>query len=166
MGKTDTMQKRVYQIVTEEFDSIAELPGTDQQLIAAAREASEKAYAPYSNFNVGAAVLLANGEIIKGNNQENADFTDGLCAERVALFFAHATYPDVAVKAMAVTAKNGGNLITGPTQPCGSCRQVLVETESRFKQTIRLILDGAEKIMVLDGADSLLPFAFKPDSLG
>jgi cytidine deaminase len=160
------MQKRVYQIVTEEYDSVAGLPETDQQLIAAAREASEKAYAPYSKFNVGAAVLLANGEIIRGNNQENADFTDGLCAERVALFFAHATYPDVAVKALAVTAKNRGKLLAGPTQPCGSCRQVLIETESRFRQSIRLILDGAEKIMVLDGADSLLPFAFKPDSLG
>jgi cytidine deaminase len=160
------MQKRVYQIVTEEYDSVAGLPETDQQLITAAREASGKAYAPYSNFNVGAAVLLANGEIIRGNNQENADFTDGLCAERVALFFAHATYPDVAVKALAVTAKNRGKLLAGPTQPCGSCRQVLIETESRFKQSIRLILDGAEKIMVLEGADSLLPFAFKPDSLG
>lgn len=166
MDKTDTMQKRVFQIVTEEYDSVAGLSETDRQLIAAAREAAEKAYAPYSKFNVGAAVLLANGEIIKGNNQENADFTDGICAERVALFFAHATYPDIAVKALAVTAKTGGNLIPGPTQPCGSCRQVLVETESRFKQSIRLILDGAEKIMVLDGADSLLPFAFKPDSLG
>jgi len=166
LGKTDAMQKRVYQIVAEEYDGDAGLPETDRQLIAAAREASEKAYAPYSKFNVGAAVLLANGEIIRGNNQENADFTDGLCAERVALFFAHATYPDVAVKALAVTAMHGKNLITAPTLPCGSCRQVLVETESRFKQSIRLILDGAEKTMVLEGADSLLPFAFKPDSLG
>lgn len=166
MGKTGTMQKRVYQIFTEEYDSIAGLPESDRQLILAAREASEKAYAPYSKFNVGAAVLLANGETIKGNNQENADFTDGLCAERVALFFAHATYPDVAVKALAVTAKTRGKLLDGPTQPCGSCRQVLIETESRFKQSIRLILDGSEKIMVLEGAESLLPFAFKPDSLG
>jgi len=166
LGKTDAMQKRVYQIVAEEYDSDTGLPETDRQLIAAAREASGKAYAPYSKFNVGAAVLLANGEIIRGNNQENADFTDGLCAERVALFFAHATYPDVAIKALAVTAMRGKNFITGPTLPCGSCRQVLVETESRFKQSIRLILDGAEKIMVLEGADSLLPFAFKPDSLG
>jgi cytidine deaminase len=160
------MQKKIYQINTEEYNNLTDLSETDQQLILAAREAAEKAYAPYSKFNVGAAVLLANGEIIKGNNQENADFTDGLCAERVALFFAHATYPDVAVKALAVAAKTGGKLIPGPTQPCGSCRQVFVETESRFKQPIRLILDGAEKIMVLDGADSLLPFAFKPDSLG
>jgi cytidine deaminase len=110
--------------------------------------------------------MLANGEVIKGKNQENADFTDGLCAERVALFYAHAIYPNVAVKALAVTAKNLNGLIAGPAQPCGSCRQVLVETEFRFNQPIRLILDGAEKIMVIEGADNLLPFAFKPGSLG
>jgi cytidine deaminase len=160
------MHKRVYQIFADEYENLSDLPEADQKLILIARESSENAYAPYSNFSVGAAVLLANGEIIKGNNQENADFTDGLCAERVALFFAHATYPNVAVEALAVTAKNVNGLIAGPAQPCGSCRQVLVETESRFKQQIRLILDGTEKILVLNGADNLLPFAFKPDSLG
>lgn len=165
MSKTDKMLKKVYQIFSEEYVDFAELTATDQRLVIAAREASGKAYAPYSNFKVGAAVLLANGEIIRGNNQENADFTDGLCAERVALFFASATYPDVAVVAIAVTAISNGVLFSGPTQPCGSCRQVLVETESRFKQKIRLILDGSEKIMVFDGAENLLPFAFKPDSL-
>jgi cytidine deaminase len=160
------MYKKVYQIFADEYDNLAELPEADQKLVISAREASENAYAPYSNFLVGAAVLLANGEIIKGNNQENADFTDGLCAERVALFYAHATYPNIAVEAMAVTAKNNNRLIAGPAQPCGSCRQVLVETESRYKQPVRLILDGAEKILVLNGADNLLPFAFKPGSLG
>jgi cytidine deaminase len=160
------MHKKVYQIFADEYNNLAELSESDQNLIKIARKSSENAYAPYSNFSVGAAVLLANGEIVKGNNQENADFTDGLCAERVALFYAHATYPNVAVKAMAVTAKNAAGLISGPAQPCGSCRQVLVETESRYKQPIRLILDGAEKILVLNGADNLLPFAFKPGSLG
>jgi cytidine deaminase len=160
------MHKRVYQIFADEFEKLTDLPDADQQLILTARKSSENAYAPYSKFSVGAAVLLANGKIIKGNNQENADFTDGLCAERVALFFAHATYPNIAVEALAVTAKNSKGLIAGPAQPCGSCRQVLVETESRFNHPIRLILDGAEKIMVLNGADNLLPFAFKPGSLG
>jgi cytidine deaminase len=160
------MQKKFYQIITEEFENLANLPEADKKLILAAREASLKAYAPYSGFHVGAAVLLENGEIIKGNNQENADFTDGLCAERVALFFAHASFPDVAVKAIAVTARNSGGLVAGPAQPCGSCRQVFVETETRYSHKIRLILDGAQKIMVLDGADNLLPFAFKPGSLG
>jgi len=160
------MGKKVYTIDVEEFDNLNGLPDSDKDLILAAREAAGKAYAPYSGFCVGAAVLLANGEIIKGNNQENADFTDGICAERVALFFANATFPEVAVEKIAVTAKNKSGLLPGPVQPCGSCRQVLIETESRFKTEIRIILDGAEKIMVLDGAGSLLPFAFKPDSLG
>lgn len=160
------MHKRVYQIFADEYEKLSDLPEADQKLILIARESSENAYAPYSKFSVGAAVLLANGEIIKGNNQENADFTDGLCAERVALFFAHATYPNTAVESLAVTAKNINGLIAGPAQPCGSCRQVLIETESRFNHPIRLILDGAEKIMVLNGADNLLPFAFKPGSLG
>jgi cytidine deaminase len=160
------MIKRVLRIVADEYDKLSELSADDQKLIESARESAENAYAPYSKFCVGAAVLLANGEIIKGNNQENADFTDGLCAERVALFYAHANFPKVAVEALAVTAKNQSGLIAGPAQPCGSCRQVFIETESRFKQPIRLILDGSEKIMVFNGADNLLPFAFKPDQLG
>jgi len=166
LGKTNAMHKRVYQIFAEEYEKLSDLSEADQKLVLTARESSGKAYAPYSKFCVGAAVLLASGEVIKGNNQENADFTDGLCAERVALFYAHAIYPEFAVLALAVTAKNQNGLIPGPAQPCGSCRQVLIETESRYKQPIRLILDGSEKIMVLNGADNLLPFAFKPDQLG
>jgi len=159
------MVKRVFKILVDEFEKLSDFSEDDQNLILAARQSSKNAYAPYSKFGVGAAVLLANGEIIKGNNQENADFTDGLCAERVALFYAHANYPDVAVKTLAVSAQNSHGLITGPAKPCGSCRQVLVETETRFNQPIRLILDGAEKILVIEGADNLLPFAFKPGSL-
>lgn len=160
------MVKRVLRIITEEYNKLSDLSDDDQKLIAAARESAQNAYAPYSKFYVGAAVLLANGKIIRGNNQENADFTDGLCAERVALFYAQSNFPNIAVEALAVTAKTVHGLIPGPALPCGSCRQVLVETESRYKQPIRLILDGAKKIMVLDGSDKLLPFAFKPDQLG
>lgn len=166
LNKTTAMNKRVYQVFADEYEKLSDLSDDDQELIFAARESSENAYAPYSKFSVGSAVLLANGKIIKGNNQENADFTDGMCAERVALFYAHAVYPNVAVKALAVSAKNLNGLIAGPAKPCGSCRQVLVETESRFNHPIRLILDGAEKIMVLNGAENLLPFAFTPGSLG
>jgi cytidine deaminase len=165
LNKTKVMVKRVYQIVADEYEKLSDLSAEEQKLILTARESSEKAYAPYSKFAVGAAVLLANGEIIKGNNQENADFTDGLCAERVALFYAHAIFPDVAVKTLAVSAQNSHGLIAGPAKPCGSCRQVLVETETRFNQPIRLILDGANKILIIEGADNLLPFAFKPGSL-
>lgn len=159
------MYKRTYQIHVNEYERLEDLPQKDQDLVLAARETALNAYAPYSKFQVGAALLLSNGEMIKGNNQENADFTDGLCAERVALFYAHANFPGEPVTAMAVSAKNSHGVINGPALPCGSCRQVLIETESRYKQSIRLILDGAKKIMVVEGADNLLPFAFKPDSL-
>lgn len=159
------MQERIFQIVAKEYSSLNDLPEKDQELVLAARKAAENAYAPYSKFQVGAALVLENGEIIEGNNQENADYTDGMCAERVALFYANSRFPDLAVKTLAVTAKNKNGLINGPVQPCGSCRQVLVETECRYNQTIRLILDGAKNIMVFDGVDNLLPFAFKPGSL-
>ena len=160
------MHTREIKIFVQEFDNLAELPEKDQQLILAAREVSKDAYAPYSKFHVGAAVLLENGELILGNNQENADFTDGLCAERVALFYAHAKFPGVPVRSLAVTACNSHGLLEQPTQPCGSCRQVMVETEVRFNQPIRIILDGKKHIHVIEGADSLLPMAFKPKALG
>jgi len=159
------MRERIFQIVAKEYSSLPELSENDQELILAARKAAKNAYAPYSRFQVGAALILENGEIIEGNNQENADYTDGMCAERVALFYANAKYPKVAVKSLAVSAQNTKGLINGPAQPCGSCRQVLVETEHRYKQAIRLILDGAKKIMVFEGVENLLPFAFKPGSL-
>jgi cytidine deaminase len=166
LNKTRVMRKKELQIFVYEYDTVLQLPECDQKLILAAREASDNAYAPYSNFHVGAALMLENGKLIKGNNQENADFTDGICAERVALFYANANYPHSKVKAMAITAKNNKGLVKEPAQPCGSCRQVLVEAEARFKHPIRLILDGAKKIMVVEKAGSLLPFAFKPDALG
>ncbi len=160
------MRKKELQIFVYEYDTVLELPEKDKKLVLAAREASGNAYAPYSNFHVGAALILENGELIKGNNQENADFTDGLCAERVALFYANANYPDIKVVAMAVSAKNANGLLKEPAKPCGSCRQARVEAEVRFNHTIRLILDGAKKIMVIENAESLLPFAFKPNALG
>ncbi len=166
LTKKVVMRIKELKILLYEYDTVVDLPEADQKLLLAARKIAENAYAPYSNFFVGAAILLENGEIILGSNQENADFTDGLCAERVAIFYANSTSPDVAVKAIAVTAKNKNGLIDGPAQPCGSCRQVLVETESRYKQPIRIIMDGRKRIQVLEGADNLLPFAFKPDALG
>ena len=166
MNKTNAMRLREFQFFVHEYDSVVELPEQDQKLLLLARESAKKAYAPYSGFKVGSALLLENGKTVKGNNQENADFTDGICAERVALFYANATYPKQKIVSMAITAYNSIGLIKEPAQPCGSCRQVLVETETRYKQPIRLILDGAKKIMVIDSAEKLLPFAFKPDALG
>lgn len=165
LGKIAIMRTKELRIFVYEYDSVSDLPEKDQKLVFAAREISSKAYAPYSGFRVGAAVELENGEIILGNNQENADFTDGLCAERVALFYANANFSDIPIKTIAVTAKNKNGLVNEPAKPCGSCRQVLVETEARYKRPIRIILDGKKKIQVLEGADNLLPFAFKPDSL-
>lgn len=159
------MRPKEIRINYTEYDNIDELTTADKNLVEAARSAAKNAYAPYSKFQVGAAVLLENGEVIKGNNQENADFTDGLCAERVALFYAHARYSDVPVAVLAVSAQNHSGQVKEPAQPCGSCRQVMVETEVRFQKPIRIILDGSDGIHILDGAENLLPLAFKPNAL-
>ena len=165
LNKREQMRTREIKIAFQEFDSTEELSTIDQKLVLAAREATKNAYAPYSKFHVGAALLLENDEIIQGNNQENADFTDGLCAERVALFYAHSRFPDVPVVALAVSAENQNGPLKEPAQPCGSCRQVMVETEVRFQNPIRIILDGSKGIQIFDGAESLLPLAFKPSAL-
>lgn len=159
------MRKKELSITYTEYTTAEELPAADLTLLEAARRAAKNAYAPYSKFQVGAAVLLQNGEVITGSNQENADFTDGLCAERVALFYAHAQYPLVPVVALAVTASNPNGRVIEPARPCGSCRQVMVETETRFKTPIRIILDGSSAIHVVDNAEQLLPLAFKPSAL-
>jgi cytidine deaminase len=159
------MRTKELRIFVYEYNSVWELPEADQPLVFAAREAAKNAFAPYSGFSVGAALLLINGKVITGNNQENAAFPTGLCAERVALFYAHANYPDVSVKALAVTASNANGLVNDPVKPCGSCRQAMVESEVRFKSPIRIILDGNKKVQVFEGIDNLLPFAFKPESL-
>jgi cytidine deaminase len=159
------MQTKEFKILVSEYETFSELPESDRELIVMARNAAENAYAPYSGFRVGAALLLANGKMLTGNNQENATFTVGLCAERVALFYANAGFPDVAVKALAVTAKNKNGYVMNPVSPCGACRQALLETESRFKNSIRIILEGKNKIQVFEGVENLLPFAFKPETL-
>lgn len=158
-----TIEKR---IVVYEYTTIWDLPANEQRLVMASRESALNAWAPYSNFYVGAAVLLANNEIITGNNQENASFSCSLCAERVALFQANSQFKDVPVKAIAITASNGHGITDEPVKPCGSCRQALLEVEVRFNQLIRIILEGRNKIQVFEGVENLLPYAFKPDSLG
>ncbi|TKG96131.1 cytidine deaminase [Puteibacter caeruleilacunae] len=148
-----------------EYEGLDELSTGDALLVEKARTAAADAYAPYSKFNVGAAILLDNGEIITGNNQENAAYPSGLCAERVALFYANAKFPESAVNAVAITASTGGALVENPVKPCGSCRQVLSETTHRFGKPIRLILDGSEKIQVVEDSDFLLPLSFNNDDL-
>lgn len=136
-----------------------------KKLIEFAKTISYKAYAPYSNFKVGAAVLLANGEIVTGTNQENAAYPSGLCAERTALFYANTQYPDTAVEAIAIACQSNGQFSNAACSPCGSCRQVLHEIEQRFNQPIRVIMYGADKIYEISSIQSLLPLSFGKDML-
>ena len=143
------------------FDNLDEMDPQDAELMCQAHEATRSAYAPYSKFNVGAAVRLANGEIVTGNNIENAAYPSGLCAERVAMFAAMAKYPGVAFEALAVTAHSQTKLIAEPVAPCGACRQVMVEVEQLSKQPLRVMCQGQEgPIMVFEGIESLMPFIF------
>ena len=149
-----------------EYDSFEELDNEAKNLILKAKEATKKAYAPYSNFKVGAAVLLDNGLIITGNNQENAAYPSGLCAERVALFAASSQYPEAAVKAVAITAHSDEFIIDTPIYPCGACRQVLAEYEYKFGKDIKLILTGNEgKVLVIKNIKTVLPFIFDASKL-
>ncbi|WP_421918361.1 cytidine deaminase [Marinifilum sp.] len=155
------------QIITTvyEYDSIAELSKEDQLLVNEAKDAAHRSYAPYSKFNVGAALLLENGEIVQGNNQENSAYPSGLCAERVAVFYANAKYPDVPVKAIAITSRTNGSFLDAPVPPCGACRQVLLETENRYNHPIKVILCGEKKIQIIDNIKQLMPLYFDKDML-
>jgi len=159
------MKTTEIRIVVHEFENIDELPVIDQKLLLEARRITRQAYAPYSGFYVGAAVLLGNELIVVGNNQENSAYPSGLCAERVALFYANANYPDSEVKTIAISAAKNGVLVNEPVKPCGSCRQALAETEVRFNTPIRIILDGQDSILVLNGVESLLPLSFSKKAL-
>lgn len=138
-----------------------ELSTEDRQLVEQAIEATRRSYAPYSHFHVGAAVRLENGEIVIGCNQENAAYPSGLCAERTALFAAGAQYPDVPVRVLAVAARGtDGEMTEEPTGPCGSCRQVIIESETRAKHPIRILLYGRRCVYIIDGIRQLMPLTF------
>lgn len=144
------------------------LPVDDQQLLTAAREICHKAYATYSGFQVGAAALLANGQIITGTNQENASYPVGICAERALLAAAGSFYPDMPIRSMAISYHNSRKSATSdhPISPCGMCRQALQEFEDRTHTPIRLILSGQEgEIYIIDKASWLLPLAFSGSEL-
>lgn len=142
-----------------------ELQGDDLRLVEAAKEAVKRAYVPYSQFRVGAAVLLENGEIICGSNQENAAYPSGTCAERTALFYAGARYPDIAVKALAVAAYNKGQYLSAPIPPCGACRQVILETEMRAGHPLHILLYGTAGTYVTEGISNLLPLVFTAENM-
>jgi cytidine deaminase len=151
----------------EEYDSIDELPVEDRTLMHEAENAADGAYAPYSRFHVGAAVILSNGVIVRGNNQENAAYPSGLCAERVALFAAGAHYPETGVRAIAITAYSEHKKDHHqPVSPCGDCRQVMAEYEHRYGHDIRLIMESSHgKYIVSKSVKQLLPFMFNADNI-
>lgn len=140
--------------------SFSELSAEETSLVEAAKAATKGSYSPYSHFSVGAAVLLDDGTIVKGANQENGAYPSGLCAERTALFAAGANYPDNKVKAIAIAAYTDGTFLSEPITPCGSCAQVMAETESRSGQPLKILLFGTEVIYRLEGVNAILPFAF------
>lgn len=142
-----------------------ELSATEQELISHAQAAAKRAYAPYSNFQVGACILLDNGEMIEGNNQENASYPCGCCAERTALNYAGSKYPDAAIKAIAISAYNQNGLLDEPITPCGICRQALLESEIRYGKPIQVIMNGHNHTNIVDRASDLLPLSFDNSKL-
>ncbi len=155
------MRQLNLQIPIEVYDSLLEMSDLEQDLLRAAKTGLQHAYAPYSGFQVSAALLVENGALIVGANQENAAYPMCLCAERVALGAAHAQYPGLSIKKMAITVRHQQKPVTRPAAPCGACRQVLCETEFRFGSPIELILQGETgEIFKFHSAKDLLPLSF------
>lgn len=144
--------------------AVEELPEAYRSLSEAAVRAAKDAYAPYSRFYVGAAALLANGEVVAGSNQENAAYPSGLCAERVTLFYAGARYPGVPVQALAVCAFSQDRQVE-QVAPCGACRQVMLESETRSGCPMKILLCGSRHISVIESVGSLLPLSFDGSDL-
>lgn len=142
-----------------------ELSVSDQKLIEQAKAATQKSYAPYSNFCVGAAARLKDGTVVIGNNQENAAFPSGLCAERTALFYANANYPDAPVTDLAVAAYTHGHFLKAPIPPCGACRQVILGVEERYGNPIRILLYGESGTYIVDSIKTLLPLQFMGETM-
>ena len=142
-----------------------ELNKAEQDLMTSAMEATTRSYAPYSKFSVGAAALLANGIVVTGTNQENAAYPSGLCAERTTLFYANSQYPDQPVLTLAIAARTEKDFIDLPIPPCGACRQVILETENRYKQPIRILLYGKKEIYEVKSIGDLLPLSFDASAM-
>lgn len=160
------MKERELKFTLRVFKNTKELSKKDASLLARAKGALKHSYSPYSNFKVAAAVLLANGEVVTGTNQENAAFPVGICAEGTALSAVSALYPKVAVKKIAITVKSGHQKITHPVAPCGICRQRLLEYETRFNSSIEIIMMGEEgEVYSVGSVKELLPLSFSKDDL-
>ncbi|MBP5327208.1 MAG: cytidine deaminase [Bacteroidales bacterium] len=153
MDKTQTIHYQEY--------SIDLLSASDRSLVNEAIAATENAYAPYSNFHVGAAIRMINGTIVHGSNQENIAYPSGLCAERTALFSASTQYPGMAMEAIAIVARNEKGTLS-PALPCGACRQVMIEQQKRQGKNLRVICFISDaKILVFESVECLLPFVFE-----
>ncbi|EAR00877.1 cytidine deaminase [Maribacter sp. HTCC2170] len=160
------MKKKTISFELSVYETLGALNEQDRDLMHMAIEARKDAYAPYSNFMVGAAVLLANGKTVIGSNQENASYPSGLCAERVAVFQAGAKYPGVTIKSIAITAMSKTHLVEKPAAPCGNCRQAISEYEFKQKSPIELLL-MAEKgeIIKCQSLADILPLGFNSSYL-
>tara|TARA_R110000868_G_scaffold354256_1_gene615553 strand:+ start:753 stop:1208 length:456 start_codon:yes stop_codon:yes gene_type:complete len=149
------------------YESMGELEQEDQVLMLEAVKARQNAYSPYSKFNVGAAVLLDNDEIVIGNNQENASYPSGLCAERVAIFYASAKFPRIGIKAIAISATSKNFVVNKPAAPCGNCRQSISEYEIKQQRPISIIMSGETgEILKCNSVSDILPLAFNSTFLG
>ena len=160
------MDHQKYSFDFEVYQSIDELNPADAQLLRDAQNITKTAYAPYSNFHVGAMAMLANGKTVAGSNQENASYPVGLCAERTLLSAASSVYPGIPIETIAISYNSDTIKSDRPISPCGICRQTLVEYENRFDHPIRLILGGLKgKIFIIPKASMLLPFGFSSEDM-
>ena len=154
------MIDRKLEINYKEYHALEELEAPDRELVQAALQAQKSSYAPYSHFNVGAAIRMENGIIVKGSNQENAASPSGLCAERTAMFAAGATYPGMPMLCMAITGGSNYSLCDSPATPCGACRQVMAEYQKIGGRPMGIILAGKDKIWKFERVEDVLPFIF------
>lgn len=154
------MKQKQIDISFEEYSSIEELNAEDRELAGAAIEAMQGSYAPYSHFNVGAAVRMSNGQIVRGANQENAAFPSGLCAERTAMFAAGAKYPDKEMRSIALAGGVYGRVTEQPATPCGACRQVMAQYQTKAGKPMSVIMIGAHKVWKFEKVDDILPLIF------
>ena len=160
------MKKKELNISYLEYRGMDELPDPEKKLVEAAVAAADGAYAPYSGFRVGAAMMLDDGTVTRGANVENAAFPSGSCAEKTVISYTVANYHDKKTVAIAIAAFSGGELTEDPVPPCGNCRQMLIEEEQRLGQPVKVILAGRSGIIVLENCQSLMPLSFTRSNLG
>ncbi len=155
------MKKKEIRSILNIYENFEELPQPTQELFQEAIKARDKAYAPYSHYLVGAAIRLASGKIVTGSNQENAAYPSGLCAERTAIFYAGAHYPNEKIESIAISVKSLTKQVNTPTPPCGACRQAIAEYEFKQKQDIAIYFSGETgNIIKVNSLLDLLPLAF------